>query len=87
MPERPKPAAQQASAQVREAPREKTRQLEVTVPRGTQVPELLRIKDTLIRDIIPDLTGCRACLSGVIVRFQETPDLIRDIQISALKPG
>ena len=63
--------------------------LDVVVPRGTLPSATARLNETLTRELIPKLTGCQACLSGLeLILREELADVVSaKIEIETGKLG
>lgn len=45
--------------------------LDIVVPRGTLPNATAHLNDTLTKQLLPNLTGCLACLSGIELNIRE----------------
>lgn len=63
--------------------------LEVTVPKGTLPSQIGHLNDTLTRQVIPGLTACPGCYSGLelIIKEELSPVVNVDLGSGKVLPG
>lgn len=70
------------SVDIRHLKRDGLSLMEVTVPTGTQAKELASIHNTLFTRVIPRLTGCQACLSGITINVRERWETVAQMDVN-----